>query len=167
MGGFQPLQPIPDAALAESLDKISLVYFANWRWCILAEILSSLEDILPSFAKHFDPACLKNNKDQVKVLETTLALRDADWHGQFEFVHWICRWLVGTARWIGGCSCHEQQLLRGEIVECDEKARMIGLKILTNLHRTHWRRFQLSRGSGSLAVSVDKKMFAEKLRDVC
>jgi len=65
------------------------------------------------------------NRDQVLLNKVIGALSSDEWFSQFQFVAWFCEWLNGISRWIGGCDCHNDDLVAGRAVVCNRKGRRI------------------------------------------
>lgn len=112
-------------ALAEVIEKTSLVSFAAWRWGTLRDVCKSLSIFLSSLVERFDPKPFADNRDSAELKNVLAAFRSQRWRRLFVFVTWFTDKLTALMDWVGGCPCHETNDSFGAVVECERKGRRL------------------------------------------
>jgi hypothetical protein len=97
--------------LADLLNNFSIPGFAKWRWTTLGDTCKKLDTIWASFRTHFNPAIVRDAKDQSLTVRLLRAITSPLFTIEFKLVYWIADWLCKISNWIGGCSCHTEELL--------------------------------------------------------
>jgi hypothetical protein len=111
--------------LADILQKLQLPTFANWRWSTLFHATEKVIAIWGSLRPNLDLSVFKNSRDRSRLTKVAYTIEQQSWNILFPFVNWFCRTICLIQDWIGGCECHEAQLMRGERIDCRHKGRRI------------------------------------------
>ena len=98
--------------LADLLNDFSCPGFAKWRWTTLGDCCEKLQTVWGSFRMHFNADLVKNAKDKTNTERLLFAIEDELFSIHFKLVSFVADWLCQISNWIGGCSCHEEELLR-------------------------------------------------------
>ena len=111
--------------LASAIKALRLVGLAEWRWATLGRACKALRDILDSLATHFDPTWIGKVRDTRRAHHVRVALCGDWWMPRYELVMWLAASYVDPIlNWIGGCSCHEDQVAEG-FAKCMRKGRRL------------------------------------------
>ena len=116
-------------ALADMMGSLRLANFATWRWNTLHTICVALDKVVDSLMQSFDGSCFGKLRDTASLAKVCQAMASKQWRRQFTFTRIICDALGNLMQWGCGCSCHEELLLQGESIVCDQKGR--------RLHQAH------------------------------
>ena len=102
--------------------------FAKWRWQTLHRCLIGmlkLEFLRPHWRRLYIALFRDSSKDPVEREAVNKEFSDAGFWRKLRVVHRISAWNEGARKWGGGCACHEQELLDGKTVVCDQKGRRL------------------------------------------
>ena len=69
------------------------------------------------FDETFDPAPFRGSNEQARLRGVVHAIHSRDFQIQLDFVLGFCDVLCHIQDWGTGCSCHEEELRRGEDTE--------------------------------------------------
>lgn len=111
--------------LAQMLQKLSLPNFANWRWTTLRDSADGLAVVWNSFRQAFRADLFKKNRDQSGLKKVCAAIDSDDFTNKFTHIHWIATCLHSMSIWIGGCSCHSEELISGMAITCRRKGKRV------------------------------------------
>ena len=65
----------------------------------------------------------KNKRDKTVFVDVREAFTSQVWFLQLDYMRWLSEWLTKAQEWIGGCTCHEADLLGGVQLACSNKGR--------------------------------------------
>ena len=111
--------------LSSMLEQASFPNFAEWRWGTLLDCAAVIDGFFLSLRGRINWTEFSKSKEPQQVSDAKEAFQDSAWYRQLRLVIWLSRWVTENQNWIGGCRCHEEQLLAGEEVECWMKGRRI------------------------------------------
>jgi hypothetical protein len=109
--------------LSQLIRKLSLPTFANWRWSTLKIAVAALCTVWESVRDNFPSHLFTKCKDQSRFNKVMQCVRGVMWELHMKFVNWFCDGVCQIQDWIGGCDCHEDDLLAGLTVTCDRKGK--------------------------------------------
>ena len=73
----------------------------------------------------FDARDFVNQRVRREVMAVTLAARSPVFAIRLDWAEEFCGWLAKLLSWVGGCNCHEQEILSGMNVDCPHKGRRL------------------------------------------
>eukprot|EP00959_Pyramimonas_sp_CCMP1952_P216219 4522285-Pyramimonas_sp.AAC.1 len=101
-------------SVAQLVAKISIPYFAEWRWGTLhkaCKAMSVLLDICRRLWSSFD--FVAKIRDAALLKKVRASLLSHRWAVHFKFVEWHADWLSSLQSWGGSCACHQQEYRNG------------------------------------------------------
>ena len=99
--------------------------FAKWRWKTLSQATKDLSRVESAF--RFVAGCCSEFQKSLSIRDSAaaaalhVACSDSKTWNQAHVVSWVIEPLMNFMKWVQGCACHEDQLLRGEEVHCSMK----------------------------------------------
>ena len=74
------------AALGGIIEKLSIPFFTEWRWCKVTACLESISEVLDSIINNFDMNVVSNFSNSVRLDKVSKAFGSKLWRLKFEFV---------------------------------------------------------------------------------
>ena len=111
--------------LADLVKSTSYPNFAEWRWGTLYSSADKIEGMYESIRAKLDLSAYKKQRDTKEIQDVKQAMASDLWYAQLRLVLFLSRWVTTAQSWIGGCPCHDEDLIAGREIKCWMKGRRL------------------------------------------